>query len=137
MRFLLDTHVLHVLIDQNTARFPPAIRKVLAEPTTSLSARVASLWELAIKSRLGKLHLAVPIQTLPELIRAMGIALITINEHHALLAVEPEPPTRDPFDRLLLAQCHVERLRLLTIDRALVAHAIAFGLNGERPTAGD
>ena len=33
--------------------------------------------------------------------------------------------TRDPFDRMLLAQCQVEGLRLLTIDRALVAHPLA------------
>jgi len=91
------------LIDQNTAGFPPSIREVLLDQATSLTVSVASLWELAIKSRLGKLHLAVAIQTLPDLIRAMGIAVPTINEHHALFAEEPEQLTRDPFDRLLLA----------------------------------
>jgi PIN domain nuclease of toxin-antitoxin system len=55
----------------------------------------------------------------------MGVELVPINEHHTLIAVEPEPLTRDPFDRLLLAQCQVEDLRLVTIDRALVAHPMA------------
>jgi PIN domain nuclease of toxin-antitoxin system len=62
---------------------------------------------------------------LPELIRALGIDLVPINEHHALAAVEPEPATRDPFDRLLLSQCQVEGLRLVTIDRALIDHRLA------------
>ena len=43
--------------------------------------------------------------------------------------VEPEPLTRDPFDRLLLAQCQIEGLRLVTIDRALVSHAMAAKTN--------
>jgi PIN domain nuclease of toxin-antitoxin system len=36
----------------------------------------------------------------------------------------PEPMTRDPFDWMLLAQCQVEGLRLLTIDRGLVGHPL-------------
>ena len=32
--------------------------------------------------------------------------------------------TRDPFDRLLLAQCSIEELRLVTVDRALTSHAL-------------
>ncbi len=50
---------------------------------------------------------------------------MAINEHHAIAEVLPEPATRDPFDRLLLAQCLVEGLRLVTVDRALVGHPLA------------
>ena len=50
-----------------------------------------------------------------------------IDERHALTSVEPEPMTRDLFDRMLLAQCQVEGLRFVTIDRALVAHPLAAG----------
>jgi PIN domain nuclease of toxin-antitoxin system len=41
-----------------------------------------------------------------------------------LASVDPDPKTRDPFDRMLLAQCEVEGFRLLTIDRALVSHPL-------------
>ena len=43
-----------------------------------------------------------------------------------LADAEPEPQTRDPFDRLLLGQCQVENLRLVTLDRALAAHPLAW-----------
>jgi PIN domain nuclease of toxin-antitoxin system len=88
---------------------------------------VASLWEIAIKHRLGKLVLSVGLDALPELIRALGIELLTVDEHHVMAFVRPEPMTRDPFDRLLLAQCLVEGLRLVTVDRALVSHGLAAG----------
>ena len=49
----------------------------------------------------------------------MGIKVVAIDGRHALASVEPEPATRDPFDRMLLAQCQVERLRLLTMTEPL------------------
>ncbi len=51
--------------------------------------------------------------------------IVVIDERHALATVEPEPMTRDPLDRMLLAQCQVEGLRLLTLDRALVSYPLA------------
>jgi PIN domain nuclease of toxin-antitoxin system len=85
----------------------------------------ANLWEIAIKRRLGKLKLTHALSALPELLESLGVKIVAINERHALASVEPEPATRDPFDRMLLGQCQVEGLRLLTIDRALVSHPLA------------
>ncbi len=64
----------------------------------------------------GKLRLTHELGTLPELLDGLGVRIVAIDERHALTSVEPEPTTRDPFDRMLLAQCQVEGLRLLTID---------------------
>ncbi|MGP6158900.1 MAG: type II toxin-antitoxin system VapC family toxin, partial [Vulcanimicrobiaceae bacterium] len=86
---------------------------------------VASLWEIAIKWRLGKLELSAGLESLPPMLTSAGLGLVPINEHHVLAAVRPEPMTRDPFDRLLLAQCSVEELRLVTVDRALISHTLA------------
>jgi len=126
MRVLLDTHTLLAIIEQQLDRFTPGIRSLLADSTGEFHVSVASLWEIAIKWRLGKLQLTPGLKTLPRLLTSIGIELIAINEHHTLIAVEPEPLTRDPFDRLLLAQCQVEGLRLVTIDRALIDHPMAF-----------
>jgi PIN domain nuclease of toxin-antitoxin system len=74
---------------------------------------------------LGKLKLSSSLDLLPEIVTSGGLELIPINERHVLATVQPEPVTRDPFDRLLLAQCDVEDLRLLTVDRALISHRLA------------
>lgn len=125
MRLLLDTHIFLALIEKRTGGFDSGIRRLLADPDGDFHMSVASLWEIAIKSRLGKLRLTPDLRTLPDLIADLGISLVPISEHHALAAVNPEPQTRDPFDRMLLAQCQVEDLRLVTIDRALIAHPLA------------
>ena len=80
------------------------------------------MWEIAIKCGLGKLKLTHELGALPELLDGLGVRMVAIDERRALTSVEPEPTTRGPFDRMLLAQCQVEGLRLVTIDRALVAH---------------
>ena len=127
MRLLLDTHILLALLDQRTEKLPPSIRRVLADQANEFSLSAASLWEIAIKSRLGKLRVTQNLDLLPGLIREMGIALLPISEHHVLADVQPEPETRDPFDRLQLAQCQIEGLRLVTVDRALAGHGLVVG----------
>ncbi len=127
MRLLLDTHILLGFLDNETGKFPAAIRSLIANPESRFCVSVASLWEAAIKFRLGKLPLRRGPESMPGAIRDLGFELIIINEHHAIADVHPEPATRDPFDRLLLAQCKVEGLRLVTVDRALVDHPLAVG----------
>ena len=58
----------------------------------------------------------------PQLLDSLGVRIVPIDERHALAA---EPTTCDPFDRMLLAQCQIEDLRLVTLDRALVSHPLA------------
>ena len=125
MRLLLDTHVLLAILAQRTDGLAVAMQRLLVDSTAEFHVSAAGLWEIAIKWRLGKLQLTASLDMLPKLIRGIGAEILVINEHHVLAAVQPEPLTRDPFDRLLLAQCQIERLRLVTVDRALVSHAMA------------
>jgi len=123
MELLLDTNVLIGLIEN---RLNDAQRAALASPEIRLHTSVACLWEIAIKVRLGKLPLSVEVEDLAELVQNLALTLYRIDVPHVLARVWPELATRDPFDRLLLAQCQVEGLKLVTLDRALGAHPLAF-----------
>jgi PIN domain nuclease of toxin-antitoxin system len=125
MRLLLDTHIVVSIVNERTADLTATLRGVLADPESESYVSIASLWEIAIKQRLGKLKLSGDLELLPQILTSGGLKLLPINEHHALATVQPEPMTRDPFDRLLLAQCSVEGLRLVTVDRALISHSLA------------
>jgi PIN domain nuclease of toxin-antitoxin system len=125
MNLLLDTHALLALARGETKVLGRRVEAVLCDPGHKLHVSVASLWEIAIKHRLGKLRVLPSLDEWPDLIASMGIDILPVSALHVLANVEPEPPTRDPFDRLLLAQCKVEGLRLVTIDRALVGHPYA------------
>ena len=126
MYLLLDTNILIPLAESGPAALHSSFRNVILDPSVVLFASVASLWEIAIKTRTGRLKISPPLESLPDLLADIRIALLTIDHRHVLTSVEPQPPTRDPFDRLLLAQCAVETMRLVTTDRALAAHPLAW-----------
>jgi PIN domain nuclease of toxin-antitoxin system len=126
MRCLLDTHIIVSMLQNDLAlRFPGPARVVQAANFFGYVS-VASVWEIALKSRLGKLLPLTDLDAVPKTLEAIGLSILPVTLPHVLHTLDPEPPTRDPFDRLLLAQCHVEGLKLVTVDRALVDHPLAF-----------
>ncbi|TXR48727.1 type II toxin-antitoxin system VapC family toxin [Phyllobacterium endophyticum] len=125
MRVLLDTHIVLSLLQRSLARQHPKIASRLTDPSSEGFVSAASLWETAIKTRLGKLDPGMPLELIAGYIEATGLSILPIQAGHVIAAADPEPSTRDPFDRLLLAQCSVENLVLATIDRALAGHPLA------------
>lgn len=80
----------------------------------------ASLWEIAIKSALGRADFVVEPRRLRRGLLDNGWQELAVSGEHAAAALDLPPLHNDPFDRLLLAQAHVEGLTLLTAD-AMVA----------------
>jgi PIN domain nuclease of toxin-antitoxin system len=123
MRLLLDSNI---LIQLARRQLDARIGSALDSPDNVSFASAASLWEIAIKTRLGKLDPGLRLEDLPGYYESVGLTLLAVDHRHAVRWVDPEPATHDPFDRLLLAQCAVEDLRLVTLDRALSDHPLAW-----------
>ena len=119
MRILLDTHVLLWAL-ADSPRLSRAAREHLADPDNECWASSASVWEIAIKTALGKFSLGVSISRLENAIDAAGFQSLDVTMRHAAAVERITTSHADPFDRLLLAQCEVETLRLLTTDRTLL-----------------
>ncbi|WP_105370257.1 type II toxin-antitoxin system VapC family toxin [Neorhizobium huautlense] len=128
MRLLLDTHVVLAFLRREFAGKFPQFHRLSTEGMHDGFVSVASLWEIAIKSRLGKLDPGMPLEDMPGVLEDAELIILPISTPHVITAAEPEPETRDPFDRLLLAQCQIEGLLLVTVDRALADHRLAFKL---------
>ena len=124
MRLLFDTHIVLEIIHAGLLDRPSAYRR-LRDQADEGWVSVATLWEVTIKARLGKLDPGMPVMELAEYLESVSFQILDITRHHAVAFVEPEPFTRDPFDRMLLAQCKVEGMRLVTLDRALVNHPLS------------
>lgn len=113
---LIDTHVALWLLDDSADLGPRARGTLLAAPALHVSA--ASLWEIAIKSGLGKL--AVP-DDLPARMEQAGLQWLPVTPSHVWISrLLTGLPHRDPFDLLLCAQALEERLPLVTADQALL-----------------
>jgi PIN domain nuclease of toxin-antitoxin system len=125
LRLLLDTHVIIALARGNLTRAYPRFDRVVTDRDHALLASAASLREVAIKHRIGKLDVCIPPADVPSLLALSAIDILSIDHRHATASLDVDPPTRDPFDRMLLAQCQVEGMRLVTADRALAHHPLA------------
>jgi len=122
---LFDTHIVLALLGQVDLVLPSPVAKEMHSNATKFVS-VATMWELAIKYRLGKLRLELPLNALQNSLQRIQVRILDVTVAHTLAAIGPEPATKDPFDRLLLGVCAAERLQLLTIDRALAAHPLSW-----------
>ena len=114
MRVLLDTHLLLWALSQ-PSKLSPATRKQIVAGEIYVSA--ASIWEVSIKSALGKL--AAKASDVLAGIEPAGFTLLPISGEHAAKVAELPMLHKDPFDRMLVAQASVEPMLLLTNDEAL------------------
>lgn len=128
MKLLLDTHIALSVIERSLSVKFPQFATVIRSTETNNYVSVVSLWEIAIKVRLGKLQSRVALAELPTVLKLQSISLLMMKSEHAVGEAIPEPPTRDPFDRMLVTQAQIEGMRLITIDRALADHPVTFRL---------
>jgi len=124
VRALLDTHVL-IWWASDDARVTRRARTLLADPSSELWLSVASAWELVIKSQAGKLTLPEPVTSyIPNRLSHYRIEALPVEMRHVLRVGELPPHQRDPFDRLLVAQCLVERLPIVTGDPFIARYQV-------------
>ena len=126
MRLLLDTNILIPIARVRLADLSRSTLRAISDPGNVLFASIASLWEIAIKARIGKLDIKLDPSELPAHLTGYGIDLVVIEAAHVLAELEPRPDIEDLFDRLLLAQCQVENMRLVTVDRSLEGHPLVW-----------
>jgi len=124
MRVLLDTHAL-VWSVANSPRLSSVARNLTDDPSIAKLVSIASLWEIAIKVRLGKLEFGIEFDALVGLIEDEGLAtFLPITPAHVKHLQHLEMHHRDPFDRMLVAQALAENLTLVSADTSLDAYGV-------------
>ena len=127
-RILLDTHLLLWALAE-PRKLPPGARGRIEGAEVFVSA--ASLWEVSIKSALGKLS-ADPAELLAE-IEPAGFSLLPVTGEHAAAVARLPALHADPFDRMLIAQAKTEPLLLLTNDDLLAGYGDCVELVAAKP----
>lgn len=115
---LLDTHLV-LWAALQPQRLPARAAKLLARRDTLASFSLASLWEVAIKTSLGRPDFHVDVADLRRWLLAQGFSELPIGAPHLIQLAQLPWHHRDPFDRLLIAQAQVEAITLWTADAAL------------------
>lgn len=121
MRLLLDTHLL-LWAAADSRRLPGEARALLEDTGNDAYYSAASIWEVAIKSSLGRRDFRIDIDGLLAALPRMGLAELPVSAVHASGVAKLPPIHRDPFDRMLVAQSIAEPLTLLTNDAVLARY---------------
>ncbi|WP_328799517.1 type II toxin-antitoxin system VapC family toxin [Sandaracinobacteroides hominis] len=121
MKLLLDTHLL-LWTAGAPDRLSAQARERIGAPESILHFSAASLWEIAIKSSLGREDFAVDPSILRRALLDNGYTELPITSAHAAGVTSLPPIHRDPFDRLLVAQAMIEGMLLLTADATVAEY---------------
>jgi len=120
MRLLLDTPIFLWAVSGDPLLNPTSRRVIESADEVYVSA--ASIWEIAIKRGLGRADLSVDPRLLRRGLLDNGWLELPIQSDH-VVAIDGLPPFhKDPFDRLLVAQSHVEGILLVTSDDIVAAY---------------
>lgn len=119
MSYLIDTHILLWWLNDDKKLSNEAREIIKTQPVWVSTAVV---WEIVIKSQLGKL--IIP-DNLEDTLSEEGFMMLDIKVGHTIKLFDLEPIHSDPFDRIQIAQAIVENLTLITKDKNIKKYPLA------------
>jgi PIN domain nuclease of toxin-antitoxin system len=124
MKLLVDTQAFLWIVKADE-RLSRTARDAFLEATNPVYLSLASIWELAIKISIGKLTIDAPLDVfVAEHVKGNDIQIAQISLAH-LYRIETLPFFhRDPFDRLIIAQCLADDYTVLSADTCFDAYAV-------------
>lgn len=117
MKLLIDTQTA-LWMALGDSRLKPQSQALLTANDTKRLFSAASVWEISVKWRLGKLKLPDhPSVWIDLMMKELAMDSLPMRHDHAVRAADLENHHRDPFDRILIAQAQVETIPVVTADR--------------------
>jgi len=115
MNLLLDTHTLIWFLEGDD-NLSTTAKDYIENAANTNFVSIAAFWEMAIKISIDKLEMQIPLQKLKPLIWKNGMEILPITIEHTLQVSQLPFHHKDPFDRLLAAQCMSENMVLVSRD---------------------
>ena len=123
MRNLLDTHTLIWFLNGENELSSKA-RKSIEKKGAVNFVSIASLWEMAIKTSLGKLEMKTPFNKVAEQINDNGFQILPITFSDTLVLLSLPFHHKDPFDRIIISQSINNKLKIIRRDNCFEKYQI-------------
>ncbi len=115
MNYLLDTHIFLWFIEDNK-KLAHLVKQEISNLNNNIFLSKATLWEIIIKTSIGKLELDKELDEIEKAIAFYNLILLDINFSHLKKLFLLEHYHRDPFDRMIIAQAISEDLIVISDD---------------------
>ncbi|WP_239112350.1 type II toxin-antitoxin system VapC family toxin [Halomicronema sp. CCY15110] len=118
----MDTHTF-IWWDSQSSQIPAGTLDALKDSNNEVLLSLVSIWEIQIKSHLGKLELQEPLLNVVQRQETQnGVVILPITLAHIIELEQLPWHHKDPFDRLLIAQGRVEAATLVSKDPAFAQY---------------
>lgn len=128
MQLLIDTQIFIWFIS-GAPELKPNIRKLIEDENTRVFISIASLWEVSIKTALGKLDIRGEYESLIDDVTGNDMEILPISFVHTVQQHKLPFFHKDPFDRIIVAQAIVEKLDLVSSDEVFEQYLAGKGPN--------
>ncbi|MCL2217439.1 MAG: type II toxin-antitoxin system VapC family toxin [Defluviitaleaceae bacterium] len=115
MIYLVDTHALLWMMFE-PKKLSQIAKEILADKSLRKFVSITSLWEIAIKNRIGKLPLPMGIADTISKVDVIGIGRIGVDQRHIEIFNSLPLLHRDPFDGIIIATALSEKMSIITGD---------------------
>jgi PIN domain nuclease of toxin-antitoxin system len=117
MKYLIDTHVFIWFMDGNSS-FSPIAKSIMLDKNNEIVISIASLWEISIKTSIGKLPISRKYNEISDVLYDNLIEILPLTFAHTVENNRLPFHHRDPFDRIIAAQAIVENMDFISADAA-------------------
>jgi PIN domain nuclease of toxin-antitoxin system len=125
MDYLLDTHVLLWTMFE-PGKLSQSARKIIADVNIPKFISISSVWEIAIKNRIGKLSLPMGMDGIFNKLEASDVGIIGIDRDHIEFYTALPLLHRDPFDGIIIATALLENMTILTTDGNIQRYSVSW-----------
>ena len=115
MRYLIDTHVFLWFVS-NAEELSQTARNIIEDEQNEIFISIAGLWEISIKTALGKLIIDGKYETIIDDVNNNSIEILPVNFAHTVEQNRLPFHHRDPFDRIIVSQAIVENMNFISAD---------------------
>jgi len=123
MKILLDTHAF-LWWDSEPEKLSKNALELCQNPENALFLSVASVWEMQVKTQLGKLKIDLRLSDLIRQQEENGIEILSVQVSHVLEIGNLPSHHKDPFDRLLIAQARIEEMVFVSADPIIAQYPV-------------
>lgn len=130
MNYLIDTQIL-IWFQLNDSLMKPSILGILNNIENNIFVSDISLFEVSIKSKLGKLPLNLgSVDEIIQVCQLDGFKFLSISQKHIISyqSLQLFDSHRDPFDRLLISTAISEGLIVISADEKFKLYKSEIGL---------
>jgi len=124
MNLLLDTHAFLWFITGDDQLTLKALNKI-TDSNNKCFVSIASIWEIVIKMSINKLEIKGGFETIEDFLENNDMEILTLNFSHTKSLLNLPYYHNDPFDRIIISQSVIEKMTIITKDKAFKNYNIS------------